>query len=156
MSILIISDTSCLIALDRIGQLELLQKLFQQIVTTEEVKEEFGKELPEWVRIVKVQNKSKIEELEAVLDQGEASAIALALETDKSLLIIDEKKGRKVAQNLRKSVAPLLRILNRMKAYKLNLTFSIRCLLTKPAFSIILREPLLSKRQEQIGLSPLS
>ena len=61
MSILVISDTSCLIALDRINQLDLLQELFQQIVTTQAVEEEFGKELAEWIQVVEVQdNESKI------------------------------------------------------------------------------------------------
>ena len=94
MRALIISDTSCLIALDRINRLDLLRILFQQILTTQEVRNEFGEELPKWVQIVEVQNQDKIQELEAVLDKGEASTIALALETDNSLLIIDEKKGR--------------------------------------------------------------
>ena len=34
------------------------------------------------------------------LDTGEASAIALALESPASLLIIDEQKGRKIAKEL--------------------------------------------------------
>lgn len=54
MSSLIITDTSCPIALDRIKELNLLKELFQQIVITRGVKEEFGKELPEWIQIVKV------------------------------------------------------------------------------------------------------
>lgn len=111
MSIVVISDTSCLIALDRISQLDLLQQLFQQIVTTREVKEEFGKELPEWIRVIEVQNQGKIQELEAVLDKGEASAIALALETEKSQLIIDEKKGRKVAQGLKIEIIGTLKVI---------------------------------------------
>ena len=115
MSIVVISDTSCLIALDRINQLDLLQKLFHQIVTTQVVREEFGKELPEWIQIVEVQNQDKIQELEAVLDKGEASAIALALETAKSQLIIDEKKGRKVAQSLNIEIMGTLRVIQMAK-----------------------------------------
>jgi len=115
MIIVVISDTSCLIALDRISQLDLLRKLFQQIVTTREVKEEFGKELPEWIRVIEVQNQGKIQELEAVLDRGEASAIALALETEKSLLIIDEKKGRKVAQSLNIEIIGTLKAIQMAK-----------------------------------------
>lgn len=60
MSVVVISDTSCLIALNRIGQLDLLQKLFEQIVTTQAVKEEFEKELPKWIRAVEVQDSDKI------------------------------------------------------------------------------------------------
>jgi predicted nucleic acid-binding protein len=42
----IISDTSCLILLDKIGELEILLKLFGQILTTPEVANEFGLPLP--------------------------------------------------------------------------------------------------------------
>ena len=38
----IISDTSCLILLDKIGELEILNKLFGTIITTTEVASEFG------------------------------------------------------------------------------------------------------------------
>lgn len=115
MSILIISDTSCLIALDRIDKLNLLKELFQQIVTTREVKEEFGKALPEWIQIVEVQNTAKLQELEIVLDKGEASTIALALETEKSILIIDEKKGRKVARSLKIEIIGTLKVIQMAK-----------------------------------------
>jgi predicted nucleic acid-binding protein len=47
----IISDTSCLILLDKIGELEILNKLFGTITTTAEVAEEFGQELPAWFEI---------------------------------------------------------------------------------------------------------
>lgn len=42
----IISDTSCLILLEKIGELELLRKLFGVIITTQEVASEFGLPLP--------------------------------------------------------------------------------------------------------------
>ena len=38
----IISDTSCLILLENIGELELLQKLFGVIITTQEAASEYG------------------------------------------------------------------------------------------------------------------
>ena len=47
----IISDTSCLILLDKIGQLEILNKLFGIITTTTEVADEYGQELPPWFEI---------------------------------------------------------------------------------------------------------
>ena len=46
MSKTIISDTSCFIVLSKIGELEMLQKLFNIIVTTPEIADEFGKVLP--------------------------------------------------------------------------------------------------------------
>ena len=47
----IISDTSCLILLDKIGELEILNKLFGKIITTSEVANEFGQPLPNWIEI---------------------------------------------------------------------------------------------------------
>lgn len=47
----IISDTSCLILLDKIGELEILNKLFGQIFTTPEVANEFVLPLPSWIEI---------------------------------------------------------------------------------------------------------
>lgn len=97
---IIISDASCLIALDRINRLEILNKVFSEIITTPEVKAEFVKELPAWIKIRAVKDRIKINELSHIVDLGEASAIALAIETSRSILIIDEKKGRKTASDL--------------------------------------------------------
>jgi predicted nucleic acid-binding protein len=96
----ILSDTSCLILLDKIEELHLLTKLFGRITITKEVAEEFSKKLPEWFEVNSPKNKTYQKILEASLDPGEASAIALALEQDDCLLIIDELKGRKYAEQL--------------------------------------------------------
>ncbi len=93
----IISDTSCLIALERIGKLEVLKLLFERVLITEEVRLEFGQEIPDWIAVVKNQNTAKFFEFQKILDSGEASSIAFALSLENSLLIIDEVKGRKVA-----------------------------------------------------------
>ena len=108
---IIISDTSCLIAFDRINKLEILRKTFPEIITTKEVEQEFGKPLPQWISIQPVADKKKILELEAIVDRGEASAIALALETMNCILIIDEKKGRKVAAELHIQIIGTLKVL---------------------------------------------
>lgn len=111
MSNIIISDTSCLIAFDRINQLEILHHVFDSIVTTSNVQQEFGKDLPEWIKIQDALNQDKKVELEKVVDTGEASAIALAIEIQNSVLIIDEKKGRKVARSLNLQIIGSLRVL---------------------------------------------
>ncbi len=100
MDKIIISDTSCLIALSKINQLEILRSLYSQIIITKEVFTEYGSPLPDWIMIFEVKNTQKRAELEERLDKGEASSIALALEIDNSTLIIDEIKGRKIAQSL--------------------------------------------------------
>jgi len=96
----IISDTSCFIILTNIGELELLCKLYGQIVTTIDIATEYGEPLPGWVEIVNVTDKSKQQLLELQIDKGESSAIALALETPNSTVILDDYKARKIATQL--------------------------------------------------------
>ena len=93
----VISDASCLIALERIRAMPILLQLFGKVIVTDEVAAEYGHELPEWIEIRTVTNRQMQHELELMLDPGEASAITLALETPNSVLIIDEYKGRKAA-----------------------------------------------------------
>lgn len=100
MQKVIISDTSCLILLDKIGELSLLNKLFGQIIITQEISDEYSKELPDWFSIEKSTNRNYQKILEASLDKGEASAIAFAIEQPDCLLIIDDFKGRKYAEQL--------------------------------------------------------
>ena len=100
MQKVIISDTSCLILLDKIEELKLLNKLFGQIIVTREIADEFNKELPDWFTVQEPKNKTYQKILEASLDQGEASAIALAIEKKDCLLVIDDQKGRKYAEQL--------------------------------------------------------
>ncbi|MFY9309706.1 MAG: DUF3368 domain-containing protein [Bacteroidia bacterium] len=97
---IIISDTSCFIILSKIGELEILQKLYGHILTTSDIAEEFGEALPDWVKIENVNDKSYQRILELQIDKGESSAIALALEIKNSTLILDDIKARKVAQGL--------------------------------------------------------
>ncbi len=96
----IISDTSCFIILTNIGELDLLHKVYGQVVTTPDIATEFGEILPEWVEIVAVKDKYKQQLLEMQIDKGESSAIALALEMLNSTVILDDYKARKIAEQL--------------------------------------------------------
>jgi predicted nucleic acid-binding protein len=96
----IISDTSCFIILTNIGELDLLKKLYGQVITTTEVYSEFGEALPDWVEILEPADKDKQHILELQLDLGEASAIALALEISDCTVILDDMKARRVAERL--------------------------------------------------------
>jgi predicted nucleic acid-binding protein len=95
MQKVIISDTSCLILLDKIGELQLLNTLFGQVSITQEIADEFKKDLPDWFTIVNPINKTYQRILEASLDKGESSAIAFAIEQKEWLLMIDDCKGEK-------------------------------------------------------------
>jgi predicted nucleic acid-binding protein len=96
----IISDTSCLILLHKIGELDLLNKLFGTIITTPEVASEFLYALPSWIEIKEASDKIFQALVEQSIDKGEASAIALARELQDCLLIIDDLKGRNYALKL--------------------------------------------------------
>jgi len=72
--------------------------MFGKIFITNEIAKEFDRQLPSWVYIAKPTNNKFKLGLENLVDKVEASAIALALEMENSLLIIDDLKGRKVAQ----------------------------------------------------------
>lgn len=97
---IVIADASCLIALHNVSEIELLNKLCKQIFVTPEVAGEVGDSLPDWVDTHSSSNRTLIDQLSATLEIGEATSIALALEMDDCVLIIDEKKGRRTAMEL--------------------------------------------------------
>lgn len=115
MNQIVIADASPLIVLQNIGQLPLVQNPFDEILVTPEVKAEFGLDLPEWIKIAEVRDKTKQKLLNLTLDKGEASAIALCLENAESLLLIDEKKGRRIAKELDLKILGTLGIILRAK-----------------------------------------
>lgn len=123
----VIADTSCLILLDKIGELQLLQSLFQRVTITEEIAAEFGQQLPDWFTIRSV---GKVNFQYALdLDIGEASAITLALELDSVLLVLDDYKARKVAQKAGLDITGTLGLF--LKAKQTNTIHSVKPLLDK-------------------------
>lgn len=105
---IIVVDTSCLILLNKIHQLELLKKLFDKISITKTVAKEFGKTLPDWINIVP---DPEARVLSRFLDLGEATSIVLASKHKNALLIIDENKGRKIAKDMEVQITGTLGIL---------------------------------------------
>lgn len=98
----ILSNTSPLIALYNIGQLDILKELYGTVIITEDVEDEFHGIIPDWIVVKPVENKAYQLDLESVVDRGEASIIALAVEisTTEHVLILDDLKGRKLAKQL--------------------------------------------------------
>ncbi|MEQ1923589.1 MAG: DUF3368 domain-containing protein [Pyrinomonadaceae bacterium] len=96
----VIADSSALMALDNIGEVEVLRKLYTRITITPEVAHEIGGQNPAWINVQSPSARSLNRPEIRSLDLGEASSIALATESDNPLLIIDEKKGRRVAEQL--------------------------------------------------------
>ncbi len=124
MRSLVIADTSCLIVLDKINRLALLQEFYSEIYISPEIENEYGKNIPDWIKTIEVNDKQRQKILELELDKGEASAIALGLENENSLLLIDEKKGRKIALGLGLKITGTLGLL--IKAKEDNLIDSLR------------------------------
>lgn len=119
MSRIFVADASPLIVLENIGELHLLEKLFGEIFITGEVESEFGRDLPEWIKVLEVREKTTQTVLNLSLGIGEASAIALCLENANSLLIIDEKKGRRIAKELGLQITGTLGVIVRAKEKRL-------------------------------------
>ncbi|RLD17755.1 MAG: DUF3368 domain-containing protein [Caldiserica bacterium] len=115
----VISDTSCLIVLSRIGRLNLLKDMYGEIWIPEKVGEEFGEPLKTWIRIKKVRNRKAVRILELHLDPGESEVIALGLETEDPLLILDDNKARNSAKNLRLKITGTLGIILKAKKKKI-------------------------------------
>ena len=101
MQKIIIADTSCLILISKIGAFEILQRLFSEVVVTSVIAEEFGEPLPSFFKLKDAQNKNYQNILQTSVDKGEASAIALAVEQDECLLILDDQKARTLASELK-------------------------------------------------------
>ncbi len=113
MSQIVVADASCLIVLQNIQLLSLLQDLFGEIIITREVEAEYGSPLPDWVKIESVQDITRQTLIGLNLDLGEASSIALCLEKPDCLLIIDERKGRRIARQLNLKVVGTVGIIIR-------------------------------------------
>jgi predicted nucleic acid-binding protein len=126
---IVIADTSCFILLDKINELDLLQKVFKAVTTTREIANEFNNPLPPWVTIKAATNHRYSELLEIEIDKGEASAIALALETDDSLLLLDDQKARRLAEKLSLNYTGTLGVL--LKARELGILPAVKPLLQK-------------------------
>ncbi|MDR0708772.1 MAG: DUF3368 domain-containing protein [Spirochaetaceae bacterium] len=108
---IIISDTSCLIALTNIGKLDVLHQVCQTVLVTPEIAMEYGEDLPEWIVVTPVRDSEKIRLIRKNLDPGESSAIALALETREPLLILDDAQARSYALDLGLAITGTLGIL---------------------------------------------
>jgi len=105
----VISDTSCLVALTNIGALDILPQTFGEINIPSAVYQEllllkdFGIDVQvfsaPWLKVQHPSDLTMVAQLNETLDAGESEAIALSLELKADLLIIDEKKGREVAKS---------------------------------------------------------
>lgn len=105
---IIVSDTGPLIILSKINRLDLLHSFFTKVLITPVVFNEITAKndqakntllKTDFIQITDLSKKKEYLKLQKVLDDGEASGIALAKERSIPLLI-DEKKGRKIAKQI--------------------------------------------------------
>lgn len=124
---IVVTDTSVLINLCRVGQGGLVKSLFQDVVIPPEVAAEFarlaasvprfaGLTVPEGIR---QQSPSAL--LPAVraavgLDLGEAAALSLAVEIHADAILVDERRGHEVAMQLGLRTIGVLGVLLRAKS----------------------------------------
>jgi len=119
---MIISDSTTLIILFDLNKIELLSNLFTKIIIPQTVYQEISfkgsVDLGGFIEVKQAKPCELLETLNMMLDKGESEAIALALEM-KLKLIIDEKKGRKIAMAQGLKVIGLLGIvyLNVLKGF---------------------------------------
>ena len=111
---MIISDSTTLIILLDLGRIELLSNIFSKVYVPQSVFAEITfknqSALPEFMEVIEVEQKELLDDLLLLLDKGESEAIVLAKQKHLPL-IIDEKKGRKIARNLKINIIGLLGII---------------------------------------------
>jgi predicted nucleic acid-binding protein len=123
---IVISDASPLINLARVEQLDLLAVFYGRVIIPRAVYDEVvvrgqGREGSaevqdaSWIDVDDPQDDLAVQALAAELGMGEASAIILAQERRAMLLLIDEIRGRRIAQQLGLKVCGTLGVLARAK-----------------------------------------
>ncbi len=118
----VVSNTSPLTNLAAIGQFDLLRQLYGQLWLAPQVWEELnagGIAWPgsaevataEWIHICEIRSQTLVAALRTDLDAGEAASIALAVEIEADLILLDEREGRRIAQRLEIPVIGVLGVL---------------------------------------------
>lgn len=111
---IVVSDSTTLIILSDLHKLTYLTNIFDEILLPKAVFEEISHKKPPLLsanfKVVDGVKDETFETLCRLLDLGESEAIALAKEKNLPL-IIDEKKGRKIAQNMGLKIIGLLGVL---------------------------------------------
>jgi|SRR3990172_2894144 len=124
-----VSNTSPILNLAIIGRLSLLRQQFGEVIIPKAVLEEcridenlLGTEeisaaiREGWLSVREISKKDEAVLLERELDKGESEAIALALELNADLVLIDERDARRICQSIDMKVTGVIGILAR--AYK--------------------------------------
>ena len=109
----IVTDSTCLIGLERIGYLDLLPALFEPILIPPEVQREFGMPLP-WLTVVIPIDQALVAALKMLVADDKAEAIALAHERGWRI-ILDDRRARSVGKRLGVTIIGTVGMLVRAK-----------------------------------------
>src|SRR5438067_8821783 len=101
-STVVVCNSSPLIALDQIGQLDLLEQLFGSVLVPPAVVREVGPALalPAWIVEQSLTQGLAPQLLRPSLGPGESEAIAMALEVNAAWVVLDDRPARRLAQAL--------------------------------------------------------
>ncbi|MBW3571508.1 MAG: DUF3368 domain-containing protein [Gemmatimonadetes bacterium] len=133
---IVISDSSSLIAVAAVGHLEVLRGLYGEVVVPHAVWTEVtARDRPgaadiriaTWIRVASVRNRALISDLPQRVGAGEGEAMVLAQELSADLLLIDERKARKTALQLGLPVTGIIGVL--LEAKKAGLISAIKPIL---------------------------
>ena len=126
---IVVSDTTPLISLIKIERLDLLKKLFRNVVIPQSVYDELTVDerfkveeeqlrRAQFIKVSQVRNAESVSILKRAtgLDQGESEAIVLTDEMKADLLLMDEAKGRAVSNEMGFKIMGTIGVL--MAAYK--------------------------------------
>lgn len=122
MNRIVVSDTTAITHLAKVGALNILQKLYGEILIPEAVMAELAQVKrtqpgalqvlnSSWIKVVEIRNQTVVRKLTRHLDLGESEAIALSLELNADVLIVDEIAGRTVAKKLLRSIIGMVGVL---------------------------------------------
>ena len=122
----VVCNASPLIALAQLDRLQLLEHLFVTVLIPPAVAHEVAPTviLPAWIEAQELTQPVGPRILSASLGPGESEAIALALEAEAQLVILDERPARRLAQALHLPIIGTLGIL--VAAKRRQLLVSIR------------------------------
>ena len=98
----IVTDSTCLIVLERTSLLDILPQLFEPIIVASTVEKEFGRSFP-WLNVEPARDEKAVYALKGHMHSGEAETIVLASERA-SRVLLDERRARDVAKRLGLSV----------------------------------------------------
>ena len=116
----VVADASTLIGLSRIKRLNLLRDLYGEVVIPQSVYDEVvieskhGSEeikTAKYLKVEKVADSKVVELFLGYLGRGEAEALTLSKEKEADIILIDEKKARKVARRAGFEVVGVLGLL---------------------------------------------